>query len=73
MSTGTIYRRRPSGPPAAVARPQGGVGRGSSRYAERASDDPRRGDTPDLVPRRAATGLTAGALVDIRGDTVPSC
>lgn len=57
MSTGT-NRRRPSGPPAAVARPQGGIGRGSSHYAERVSDDLRRIDTPDLARRRAATGLT---------------
>ncbi|HEX2263823.1 MAG TPA: hypothetical protein VHH52_08715, partial [Pseudonocardiaceae bacterium] len=42
--TGTTHRRRLSGPPAAVARPHGGVGRGSSRYAERVSDDLRRGE-----------------------------
>lgn len=62
MSTGTTDRRRPSGPLAAVARPQGGIGRGSSRYAERVSDDLRRADTPDLARRRAATGLTLLAI-----------
>lgn len=57
VSTGWL-RLRPSGPPAAAARGQGGVGRGSSPYAERVSDDLRRVDTPDLTRRRAATGLT---------------
>ena len=67
MSTGTTHRRRPSGPPAAVARPHGGVGRGSSRYAERVSDDLRRGELATAALRL----VPAGPLVDIRGDTVP--
>jgi hypothetical protein len=66
MSTGTTHRRRPSGPPAAVARPHGGVGRGSSRYAERVSDDLRRGELATAALRL----VPAGPLVNIRGDTV---
>ncbi|MGI8798484.1 MAG: vitamin K epoxide reductase family protein [Pseudonocardia sp.] len=60
MTGGTAgrLRRRPSGPRAAAARANGGIGRSSSRYAERVSDDLRRVDTPDLARRRAATGLT---------------
>lgn len=57
-TTNGRLRLRPSGPTAASARAHGGIGRSSSRYAERVSDDLRRIDTSDLARRRAATGLT---------------
>ena len=59
-------RLAPSGPPAAaVAARKGSIGRRSSRYAERVSDDLRRGASGDLTRRRRATALTllaTGAL-----------
>lgn len=46
-------RERPAGPPAADVRPQHhGVGRASSRAAERVSDALRREDHPHLTARR---------------------
>ncbi|MDQ3151632.1 MAG: vitamin K epoxide reductase family protein [Actinomycetota bacterium] len=62
---GMPVRLRPSGPPAASVPARGGIGRGSSAYAERVSDDLRRGASADLVRRRRATALTllaTGAL-----------
>lgn len=66
MSMVARLRRTPSGPPAETARAQGGIGRGSSRFAERVSDDLRRGDSPDLTRRRAATGLTLLAITALQ-------
>lgn len=50
-------RNRPSGPPAASVRSSGGIGRPSSRTAERISDALRRLDSPDLTRRRRVTAL----------------
>ncbi|HEV2087550.1 MAG TPA: vitamin K epoxide reductase family protein, partial [Cryptosporangiaceae bacterium] len=52
---------RPAGPPAASVRGGGGIGRSSSRYAERVSDDLRRRSTPDLTRRRVAVALGLAA------------
>lgn len=51
-------RRRPAGPSARDLESGGGIGRSSSTYAERVSDDLRRGDSPDLTRRRRATALS---------------
>lgn len=52
----------PSGPPAREARGRsGGVGRGTSKQAERVSDDLRRATTPHLRRRWRQTALTLGA------------
>lgn len=56
-------RTHPSGPPARALATHGGVGRSSSRYAERVSDALRRMDSPTLRRRRAATGLTLVATL----------
>jgi len=55
-------RRRPAGPPAARVRPApGGVGRRSSRDAERVSDALRRQSGDYLGQRRVVAALTTGA------------
>lgn len=58
-------RERPAGPPAAAVRSRAGIGRGSSRYAERVSDALRRLDSPDLGRRRRATGLVLAATASL--------
>lgn len=50
-------RARPAGPPAAAVRASGGITRGTSGYAERVSDDLRRGSSPELRQRRRASAL----------------
>lgn len=53
-------RRRPAGPPAVTVRPgAGGIGRSSSRLAERVSDDLRRGSGSFLEQRRRIAGLSS--------------
>lgn len=54
-------RSRPAGPPARSIRGDGGVGRGSSRLAERISEALRRLDSPSLTRRRRAIALTLSA------------
>jgi uncharacterized membrane protein len=52
-----------SGPPAAQVRPgRGGIGRTSSRAAERVSDDLRLGTDELLSSRRRMAALTLGAM-----------
>ena len=49
---------RPAGPPAAEVRPSsGGIGRSTSKAAEKVSDALRRQDSPHLRARRRVAGL----------------
>ncbi len=56
----SVLRKGPAGPPAEAVRPgSGGIGRSSSRAAERVSDDLRRGAGRFLEQRRRIAGLTS--------------
>lgn len=58
-------RQRSAGPPAGSIRTRGGIGRSSSRYAERVSDALRRLDTPELTRRRRACALVLAAAASL--------
>lgn len=58
----THTRAFPAGPPAADVRPRvGGIGRGTSPYAEAVSDALRRGESEFLTRRRRVAALALGA------------
>ncbi len=63
MSSPLALRHRPSGPPTATVRGRrDGIGRSSSSYAERVSDDLRRHDSALLTHRRRVAGLSLTAI-----------
>jgi uncharacterized membrane protein len=55
------FSRPAAGPPARAVRGSGGVGRSTSKAAERVSDDLRRGASKQLTRRRRQTALLLGA------------
>ncbi len=60
-SSALSFTHASAGPPAREARGSGGIGRSSSKAAERVSDDLRRGSSEHLTRRRRQTALVLGA------------